>query len=151
MGSADRIGSDNLYMQRWLIELGPRRRSFRLHIIHAPDSDNCLHDHPWSFKSIIVKGGYDEEVPAPDSTLREAQQGYPRRVVNVVRPFRFRSMPLNYKHRIVRLHKKISITIAYAGPLSQDWGFWTRHGKIFWWEFVEKDHPTRVLWCEHDA
>lgn len=149
MGDKSRVGDGTLYMQRLLIEFGKRRRSLRLHVIHRADNDNCLHDHPWHFKSIVLWGGYEEEIPARDFTPSELAAGFPRREINIVKPFRFRSMPLWYKHRIIKLYRGFSVTLAYAGPLSQEWGFHTKEGKIFWWDFVNEDHQKRVLWCDH--
>lgn len=37
--------------------------SLMLHYILAPDEDAALHDHPWTFRSTILAGGYIEEVP----------------------------------------------------------------------------------------
>lgn len=148
MGIDDRVGDEDLYMQRLLIEFGPRRRSLRLHVIHRADADHCLHDHPWAFRSIILWGGYTEEIPAPDSTPEEAARGYPRRITLTVRPLRFRRMPLDYKHRITRLLRGRSVTLAYAGPLTQHWGFHTAGGKVPWEDFVNEGRPQRVLWCD---
>lgn len=148
MGINDRVGTDELYMQRLLIEFGRRRRTIRLHIIHREDVDRCLHDHPWAFWSIILWGGYREEVPAPDSTESEALAGYPRRVTKTIRPFRFRFMPLDYRHRITELLRGKSVTLAYAGPVEQQWGFHTTHGWLPWEDFVTEGRPQRVFWCD---
>lgn len=139
---------DDIYMQRLLVEIGARRRSVRLHVIHRADADQCLHDHPWEFWSVILWGGYVEEVPAPDSTDAEASAGYPRRATLTVKPGRFRRMPLGYKHRITGLLRSKSVTLAYAGPLSQHWGFYTADGKMPWEHFVNEDRSWRVFWCD---
>lgn len=149
MGVDDRVGDQQLYMQRLLIEFGPRRRSIRLHVIHREDTDNCLHDHPWAFWSVILWGGYTEQVPAADSTPEEAAAGYPRRTLLVITPWRFRYMPFGYKHRITGLLRQVSVTLAYAGPIQEEeWGFHTEHGKVPWHDFVFNDRETRVLWCD---
>lgn len=164
MGETDRVGDGVLYMQRLLFEFGKRRRSIRFHVIHAADPDNCLHDHPWFFYAFVIWGGYVEEVPRSYSELYHndpdvdwqamdqlnATKGFPYRHEVVVKPFRIHYRPLNYKHRIVRLLRKFSITVAYAGPLSQHWGFHTNHGKENWEDFVPKDQETRVGWCSTD-
>jgi len=41
-----------------------------LHFFAAPDDDQALHDHPWSFRTTILAGGYVEHLP-PDSWLTE--------------------------------------------------------------------------------
>lgn len=148
MDDHDRVGTAHLYMQRLLLEVGKRRRSIRLHVIHRADVDHCLHDHPWAFWALVLWGGYVEEVPTPDATPAEAVAGFPRRVDNVVRPFRLHYRPLDYKHRISRLLRRVSITLAYAGPLDQHWGFHTTEGKVPWEEFVTEGRARRVLWCD---
>lgn len=37
-----------------------------LHNIRRPDQDRALHDHPFSFVSLILRGGYVEELELPD-------------------------------------------------------------------------------------
>lgn len=148
IGKNDRVGDKQVYMHRLLIELGKRRRSIRLHVILAPDPDNCLHDHPWFFWALVLWGGYEEEVPAPDATDLEAQRGYPRRIINKVKPFRLHFRPVQYKHRIVKLMQRFSVTLAYAGPLEQHWGFHTNEGKRNWEDFVHEEQEVRIGWCE---
>lgn len=62
-----------LYLARfWLSQPKPHKRgwesgeSMLLHFIVRPDDDGALHDHPWSFHSRILSGGYTEEVPHRD-------------------------------------------------------------------------------------
>lgn len=48
------------YMRRfWLLRLGPLQ--VRLHNILAEDPDRAFHDHPWPFRSFILRGWYLEE------------------------------------------------------------------------------------------
>ena len=35
--------------------------SIRIHHIKKPDADPCLHDHPWAWRTIVLKGWYIEE------------------------------------------------------------------------------------------
>lgn len=35
--------------------------SIRVHHILRPDSDRALHDHPWNFRTIILRGEYAED------------------------------------------------------------------------------------------
>ncbi len=52
------IGS---YMARWIWQT--RWFTIRIHHIKRADADVELHDHPWSFISLILKGWYEEERP----------------------------------------------------------------------------------------
>lgn len=47
---------DPLYMTRWMLDLW--FFSIRLHKFSRSDDDRALHDHAWSFITIILKGGY---------------------------------------------------------------------------------------------
>ena len=55
----------SLYMGRWWLfnPLGkyPWLPSIRMHHIKRPDLDRHLHDHPWTFRTIVLKGGYWEQ------------------------------------------------------------------------------------------
>ena len=56
-------GCGNPYMLRYTLAelLG---REVKLHIMLRSDDDREMHDHPWGFWSLVLSGGYDEEVPA---------------------------------------------------------------------------------------
>lgn len=51
------------YMHRyWLIPFEWNLPfSIRIHHIKRPDADPFLHDHPWNWRTIILRGGYFEE------------------------------------------------------------------------------------------
>jgi hypothetical protein len=48
-----------LHFKRWEI-LKTRWGSIWLHAIYKADTDKHLHNHPWDFKSIVLKGSYKE-------------------------------------------------------------------------------------------
>lgn len=59
-GSLREIRVDgNRYMDRYYL-LSTRWVSIYLHRFWAPDSWRFLHDHPWSFVSVVIRGGYSE-------------------------------------------------------------------------------------------
>ncbi len=61
----------SLYMERWWLfnpypgsEQSKRwdwLPSIRIHRIHRPDQDRHFHNHPWSARTFILAGWYDEE------------------------------------------------------------------------------------------
>lgn len=53
------IGSPDVYLRRWCIVKGPLF-SIRIHQFLRDDHD-VFHDHPWSFVTLILKGGYWED------------------------------------------------------------------------------------------
>lgn len=48
------------YIKRWHLIPRNRWRNIYLHHIVGPDGEENPHDHPWDFKSIILKGYYRE-------------------------------------------------------------------------------------------
>jgi hypothetical protein len=50
------------YLTRWTI-LEIAGWSLKLHRFHRSDEDRDLHDHPWTFWSLILLGGYYEWLP----------------------------------------------------------------------------------------
>ena len=60
-----------VYLRRWRLWRG-RFFSVCLHRFMAPDESECAHDHPWPFVSLVLWGGYVEEVwPDGDSAAAE--------------------------------------------------------------------------------
>lgn len=61
---SDIIGSDgSTYMRRWKLLRTPWFQ-IRVHHILRSDRDDALHDHPAAFVSLVLRGGYEEVVPA---------------------------------------------------------------------------------------
>jgi len=68
------VGADDtVYMRRWW--LVKQRRwlpfSIRIHHIMRPDHDRHLHDHPFNYRTIILRGWYEEEDSAGALHIRE--------------------------------------------------------------------------------
>lgn len=128
-------GSDgSLYMDRWYILYFPRLFSIRLHHIVRPDMDRWPHDHPWSFLSIILRGGYREETCTPATFQKDSHNRWvPHDYVHRKR--------WNWKnntdlHRITRFDRPGgSWTLVITGPEQRDWGFMTGDGWISRKEF----------------
>ncbi|WP_448205458.1 hypothetical protein [Azospirillum sp. sgz302134] len=98
--------------RRELVRLGPYR--LYLHHFHRADQDPEYHDHPWAFVTLIVKGGYVEEV------LTFA--GVKRRTM---RPGRIGFCPVGRAHRVAELlGGGETWTIIATGPKRWEWAFW---------------------------
>ena len=52
--------SGEVHFRRWEI-LKTRCGSIWLHAIYKADQDKHLHNHPWDFKSLVLKGSYLEQ------------------------------------------------------------------------------------------
>ncbi len=135
LGRSDIVVNGDVYMRRWLI--GPRAFGIRLHNIIRSDSDRELHDHPFTFFSIVLCGGYHEETSSgliewygPGSIIfRRAEELHrldlePKRAQIV-------------KGRIIR-REKSAWTLVFRGPYRRTWGFMTEKGWIPWQEFCDE-------------
>jgi hypothetical protein len=135
-------GSDgSLYMDRWYFLYFPRLFSIRLHHICRPDMDRWPHDHPWAFISIILRGGYVEEICTPEQ-FDYVSAGEPGRRHNIWAPYHTRRIHrFNFKtntdlHRIVKFFRPQGAwTLVFTGPERRDWGFMTDKGWLSRKEF----------------
>jgi hypothetical protein len=129
-------------LDRWGVEWKPLGGIF-LHRMEGPDPGVDLHDHPWSFVSFILWGGYDEE----RAYNREAQgmariaETWPdtcTRGVPVIRNrWTLRAMRLDECHRITDLHKRTSWSLVIHGPARRVWGFYLPSGFMPWREYEQ--------------
>lgn len=96
-----------------------------LHWFNKPDPEPHLHDHPVSFLSLILRGGYTEERYGPDPkwgprTLRVEHRWW-------------NWLPANRgtAHAIRRIEPG-TLTLVVMGPKRQEWCFHTEKGLIHW-------------------
>lgn len=110
------------YLVRWRLLQTPWFAIY-LHKICQPDQDRHLHDHPWPFVSIVLRGGYDEVRPHGYRSGARVGEWWPARYEKrrgcLSIAFR-RSTDL---HRISRLHRRPTWTLLLVGPRRRDWGY----------------------------
>jgi hypothetical protein len=143
--------ADDDYLVRWRLIQTPWFGIY-LHKIMTPDPRPTLHDHPWPFLAVVLRGGYDEMrrgthavTPAellihpPDDDhpqtwkeMPDSTYARPRRVTRVNR------MPLDSLHWISRLHRIPTWTLVFVGRRSRIWGYLDRDGT--WTDFLTHPH-----------
>jgi hypothetical protein len=126
-----------------------------LHRMDAPDPGLDLHDHPWSFVSIVLWGGYSEERAfardAPSwAMLAEAFPGScTRGVTRRRRWLSVRALRLDECHRVTELHGGPVWTLVLRASRRRQWGFYLPSG---WMHEREYDNTVRAarrdLWNE---
>ena len=130
MASFDIPCQDRLYLRRLRIIQTPWFAVY-LHEMHGPDADRDLHDHPFDFYSIILKGGYVENWLAK-------QQGFGLPTHTRVWPrWSGHLMRKTEGHRIRALHETPTYTLVLVGSRTREWGFWTRAGWVPWDKYHE--------------
>lgn len=121
---------DGVYLTRWRVIETPLFAVF-VHRFRGPDPRPTLHDHPWNFLSVVLRGGYVERRLDP-KTLR----------VRVHRPVRL----LNYvrssdAHAIVSLDRDPTWTLLFVGRRRRTWGYLEQVGDHWvWTEFDKHRH-----------
>lgn len=98
-----------------------------LHFIYQSDKDRDPHDHPFMFRSLIVRGGYQERVWATHADGSIAPIG----VTKIWPRWTLHKTPLHVAHMIDYLWPN-TVTLVFCGPKVKDWGFYTEHGFVPW-------------------
>jgi hypothetical protein len=98
-----------------------------LHHLLRSDHERALHDHPWPFVSLVLRGGYTE---VHDQTLSGHQIETWRKPGSVL------VRPAEWRHRFVL--RKPAWTLVIVGRRARRWGFFTREGWC-WWRKYDPD------------
>jgi hypothetical protein len=139
-----RTGTD--YMHRYYLFLKDRKKfpfNVTLHKIVRSD-DPIMHDHPWSFTTLILAGGYWEHTPKwnEDETTFED--------VRVWRgPGSIIHRSATELHWLELDNEKPATTLFFMGPQEREWGFiinslsyprWIQYQEylVDWQEYHEK-------------
>ena len=121
--------SDEPYLERYYLFLKDRDRfpfNVFLHKFLKGDPDD-VHDHPWPYATLILKGGYYEWLPQFDSKGNKIAEMCVWRG-----PGSFRVCKANSYHRIELDPSVTAWTLFMPGPKKRDWGFlvnnkWIQH------------------------
>jgi hypothetical protein len=122
------------YLTRWRIIQTPFFAVY-LHKITAPDSRPTLHDHPWNFLSVVLRGGYHEvrRYDGRGDFERDDFEWLPSE--HHIRRFNFKRA--TDTHYITVLDRNPTWTLLLVGRRKREWGFVDRDGT--WTVFY--DHP----------
>lgn len=146
-----RRADGRVYLDRWGFS-ADRVGGVYLHRMSAPDPGLDLHDHPWTFVTIPLWGGYTEQRAetreAPTlALLADRWDTCTRGVVGQVRVGRPRLMRLDECHRITALRRHSCWTLVFRGPRRRGWGFYGAGGYID--EVTYDLTERRDLWNEN--
>ena len=108
------------YLERYYIFLRDRTWfpfNVFIHKFIKSDPDD-VHDHPWPYATLILKGGYNEWVPVFDNTGKKIDE-----VCYWRGPGHFRISGSNSYHRIELVEGVTPWTMFMPGPQRREWGF----------------------------
>lgn len=94
------------YAYRWILNLG--LFSVRVHHFIRSDDKRHMHDHGWSFLTMVVKGSYTDVSPGGRDLLTRWSVRYRR---------------ADHKH-YVDVPEGGCWTVLVTGPMVRKWGFW---------------------------
>jgi hypothetical protein len=113
---------DGVYLTRWRVIQTPWAALY-VHRMTGPDPRATLHDHPWSFLSIIVRGGYIERRLDPMTMTVDHW--------HVVRWWnRVRALDA---HSIRSLLRNPTWTLLFVGRRRRTWGYLESEGYGWIW------------------
>lgn len=101
------------FLDRWGLDLGPV--GSYVHNLAGADPGLDLHDHPWPFVTLILRGGYEEEVADIREPWMTRRRSWGR--------FSIHAMPFTVCHRITRVQPG-TWTLVLRGRKSRTWGFY---------------------------
>ena len=99
-----------------------------LHWIKKPDPEPFLHDHPVSFLSVILRGGYTDEV------LKWVYGTVPLHYRSKNRWLHWIPGTEDFCHTIREVRPN-TLTLCFMGPKTREWGFHTDTGWVMWKDY----------------
>ena len=130
----DRVENEP-YLERYYLFLRERERfpfNVFLHKFLKSDPDD-VHDHPWPYATLILKGGYWEWIPHFDTVGRKTGEYQVWRG-----PGHFRVSSANSFHRIELDPDITAWTLFMPGPKQRDWGFLVKNQWIQWEQYLKQ-------------
>jgi hypothetical protein len=128
---------EELYLRRWVIARTPWFQVL-LHKIFKPDPDNDMHNHPWSFKSFILKGGYIEQTP-----LWTDEGVEPKAKFTWKGALSWAGQNEFSFHRIATLPAGPTWTLVFTSGKRKSWGFLAKGKYVPWRDYLRaKGQPV---------
>ncbi len=130
----DRVDNEP-YLERYYLFLKDRGEHFPfnlfLHKFLKSDNDD-LHDHPWPFATLILKGGYYEWTPQFGADGKKIGE-----IARWCGPGSFRMAKANSYHRIELDPEVECWTLFMPGPKQRDWGFLVKNKWVQWEQYLQ--------------
>lgn len=137
INAADDAGRDTgPYLIRWAINTP--LFGIKLHHILRSDEDRDLHDHPWSFLSIILLGRYWEHKAVIESNNCKYDirlDGKPATIRTWYGPGSILWRPAPSPHRLELPAGRSAWTLVITSAKKREWGFRTVCGWVPWTDY----------------
>ncbi len=130
----DRV-EDRPYLERYYLFLKDRDNfpfNVFLHRFLCSDPDD-VHDHPWPYATLILKGGYYEWTPQFNSKGEKVGE-----IAKWRAPGHFRICSATSYHRIELDPDVECWTLFMPGPKQREWGFLVRNRWVQWEQYLKQ-------------
>jgi hypothetical protein len=130
----DRVANEP-YLERYYLFLKERDRfpfNVFLHKFLKSDPDD-VHDHPWPFATLILRGGYWEWRPQFNAQGLKIGE-----IAKWCGPGSFRTARATTYHRIELDPSVTCWTLFMPGPKQRDWGFLVRNVWVQWEQYLKQ-------------
>lgn len=146
LGRSDIFFGDELYMERWrFFSSNTLGVGLRLHHIMRSDNAREVHDHPFDFSSLILRGGYWEWRPIETfkrhtgrHRIRYSEDG--KLWARWYGPGSVVHRKAEDLHRLELPKGATTWTLVKRGPIRRAWGFQDNEGR---WTRAEDYNETR--------
>ena len=128
----DRVNNEP-YLERYYLFLKDRERfpfNVFLHKFLKSDPDD-VHDHPWNYATVILRGGYWEWTPQFDQHGQKVGE-----IAAWRSPGHFRVCAANSYHRIELDPNVTCWTLFMPGRKQRDWGFLVSNQWVQWEKYL---------------
>lgn len=123
------------YLERYYVFLKDRKRfpfNVFLHKFLKSDPDD-VHDHPWAYATLILKGGYWEWQPLFDAKGKKIGETSTWRGAGS-----FRTAKATSYHRIELDPSVECWTLFMPGPQKREWGFLIGNFWVQWEDYLQQ-------------
>ncbi|MCG7592439.1 hypothetical protein [Mycobacterium sp. PSTR-4-N] len=132
-------GADDPYLLRWYVIPRNPLLNVYVHKFCRSDDDRALHDHPWWFVSLMLRGQYDEVTNAGTNRRRAGSIAYRpaewrhrvQLLGHYVTPYRPSDDPTGWSDHWV---EQPCWTLIVTGRRVRTWGFWCRKAAKDVWD-----------------
>jgi hypothetical protein len=108
------------------------------HVFHRSDMDRVSHDHPWTFVTLILTGGYFEHIENRKTGEETVHWRRPGNILFRPAAFRHRVELPSYSNGLITISQKCT-TLIFRFPYSREWGFWINNTWMHWREYFERN------------
>lgn len=138
--------NDNPYLLRWYLWPKNRFCNLYLHKFLRSDDDRALHDHPWWFISILLRGSYSEVTNNRIIRRRNRLSIAFRKAEHRHRVVLDKELTLNSQDLPLDLGVKFLPvwTLVLTGPRVREWGFWCPNGFVHWRDFTKGNKGEEI-------